>query len=114
LAARFSEGPRGAKADLTCERASICGSTSLHSRWGPQCSRYRTRRRKSPSLLLPCSPAGQPRRSNASRGCGWLSFGAPKPATHRRPKPATMWGVLGGRIVLFGSVGKGRDQVVVV
>ena len=30
----------------------------------------------------------------------------------RRPKPATMWGVLGGRIVLFGSVGKGRDQVV--
>jgi len=41
-----------------------------------------------------------------------VSFGAPKPATHRRPKPATMWGVLVGRIVLFGSVGKGRDQVV--
>ena len=35
-----------------------------------------------------------------------LSFGA--------PKPATMWVVLGGRIVLFGSVGKGRDQVVAV
>ena len=44
----------------------------------------------------------------------FLSFGAPKPATHRRPKPATMWVVLGGRIVLFGSVGKGRDQVVAV
>ena len=43
-----------------------------------------------------------------------LSFGAPKPATHRRPKPATMWVVLGGRIVLFGPVGKGRDQVVAV
>ena len=43
-----------------------------------------------------------------------VSFGAPKPATHRRPKPATMWVVLGGRIVLFGPVGKGRDQVVAV
>jgi len=43
-----------------------------------------------------------------------LSFGAPKPATHRRPKSATMWVVLGGRIVLFGSVGKGRGQVVAV
>ena len=41
-----------------------------------------------------------------------LSFGAPKPATHRRPKPATVWGVLNRRIVLFGPVGKGRDQVV--
>ena len=40
--------------------------------------------------------------------------GAPKPATHRRPKPATMWGVLGGRIVLFDPVGKGCDQVVAV
>ena len=45
---------------------------------------------------------------------GFVSFGAPKPATHRRPKPATMWVVLGGRIVLFGPVGKGRDQVVAV
>jgi hypothetical protein len=44
----------------------------------------------------------------------FVSFGAPKPATHRRPKPATMWVVLGGRIVLFGPVGKGRDQVVAV
>jgi len=43
-----------------------------------------------------------------------MSFGAPKPATHRRPKPATMWVVLGGRIVLFGCVGKGRGQVVAV
>ena len=44
----------------------------------------------------------------------FVSFGALKPATHRRPKPATMWVVLGGRIVLFGPVGKGRDQVVAV
>ena len=44
----------------------------------------------------------------------FLSFGAPKPATHRRPKPATVWGVLNRRIVLFGPVGKGRGQVVAV
>ena len=43
-----------------------------------------------------------------------MSFGAPKPATHRRPKPATMWVVLNRRIVLFGPVGKGHDQVVAV
>jgi hypothetical protein len=36
-----------------------------------------------------------------------LSFGAPKPATDRRPKPATVWGVLDGRILLFEPVGKG-------
>jgi hypothetical protein len=40
-----------------------------------------------------------------------LSFGAAKPATHRRPKPATVWGVLDGRILLFEPFGKGRDQV---
>ncbi len=44
----------------------------------------------------------------------YMSFGAPKPATHRRPKPATVWGVLNRRIVLFGPVGKGHDQVVAV
>ena len=43
-----------------------------------------------------------------------VSFGAPKPATHRRPKPATVWGVLDGRILLFGPVGKWHDQVVAV
>jgi hypothetical protein len=43
-----------------------------------------------------------------------MSFGAPKPASHRRLKPATVWGVLVGRIVLFEPVCKGRDQVVVV
>jgi len=39
-----------------------------------------------------------------------MSFGAPKPATHRRPKPATRWGVLSGRIVLFEPFGKGCNQ----
>ena len=58
--------------------------------------------------LLPLEPLWEAARPRLET----LSFGAPKPATHRRPKPATMWGVLGGRIVLFGSVGKGRDQVV--
>ena len=43
-----------------------------------------------------------------------LSFGAPKPASHRRLKPATVWGVLVGRIVLFEPVCKGGDQVVAV
>ena len=42
----------------------------------------------------------------------YMSFGAPKPAAHRRPKPATMWVVLDGRILLLEPVGKGRDQVV--
>lgn len=40
-----------------------------------------------------------------------VSFGAPKPATHRRPKPATMWGVLDERILLFEPVGKGWGSV---
>jgi hypothetical protein len=43
-----------------------------------------------------------------------LSFGAPKPATHRRAKPAAKWGVLDRRILLFGPVGKGCDQFGVV
>ena len=50
--------------------------------------------------------------AGAYRASLQLSFGASKPATHRRPKPATVWGVLDGRILLFGPVGKWRDQVV--
>jgi transposase len=57
-----------------------------------------------PILLKRTAKTGRPR----------LSFGAPKPATHRRPKPATVWGALDGRILLFEPVGKGCDQVVPV
>ena len=42
---------------------------------------------------------------------GRVSFGAPKPATYRCLKPATVWGVSVGRIVLFEPICKGRDQV---
>ncbi len=40
-----------------------------------------------------------------------VSFGASKPATHRRVKPATRWGVLDGRILFFGLVCKGAGSV---
>ncbi len=40
-----------------------------------------------------------------------VSFGASKPATHRRVKPATRWGVLDGRILFFGLACKGAGSV---